>query len=192
LLRAYSKRLAQFQQDPSQNSQFQLSLMNYVDSFSEDEKTNLVYDAISTENDPALIGQLLVLINRLQLLNIEEINKLLRSDNFILQKRALAILHYDKPYYDKRDIDLFNEIISYISQDFKERGTRSTKKQMLSSKEKEVWICECSKTNDGYGTESEFCESCGNNIWGFKAQSAQPANTIKALRDNVELIQELI
>lgn len=192
LLNAYSKSLTQPQLDQYQNNQFQLSLMNYLDNFSDEVKLDLIYNAMGDVSDPALIRQLLILINKLQLLNIEQVKKLLYSSNFTLQKRALTILHYDKPYYEEQDIEALNEIIGYISQNFKERGTRSTKKQMLSSKEKEVWICECSKANDGYGTVNEFCSSCGNNIWGFKSQSAQPLNTIKTLSEKINLIRELI
>ena len=79
-------------------------------------------------------------------------------------------------------------MISLISEKFPERGTRSTKKQLLSSKEKDIWICECKKTNDS----NVYCENCFKDIYGFQTQEPSPIKISILLNQKIELLKSLI
>ena len=62
------------------------------------------------------------------------------------------------------------------------------KKQLLSSKEKEVWTCECSKTND----MDAYCSGCGQDIYGFKQTEVNASTAQDFIGQKIELISEYI
>jgi hypothetical protein len=103
-------------------------------------------------------------------------------------KRGLRIVICNKSFYDENDIKKIELLITIIKEKFPERGARSTKKQLLSSKEKEVWTCECGKTNDN-GSD---CYGCGKDIYGFKSNEVTPPKVIAILQERISLILELL
>ena len=62
------------------------------------------------------------------------------------------------------------------------------KKQLLSSKEKEVWACECSKTND----IGSYCSGCKKDIYGFSANEVSPSKVLANLEEKISLIAEYV
>jgi len=193
LLKIYSKT-SLAETESTYFMDYHKQLVNYIDGFSEDEQLKLTYSVIqdADSGNEKLIHNLQVIIYELRLLNIEQAIKLVNSEHLIKRKAALNIITYDKPYYYKDDIPKLLTFKNHIETHFKERGTRSTKKQMLSSKEREVWICECDKTNDGAGLENEYCESCKKNIYGFKQDDITPSVAIKGIEEKIALISELV
>lgn len=127
-------------------------------------------------------------IRDLRLLNYEVVRNNLQSEDFLIQKRSLNALLYDKQFYNKEDTIELQKFIELIENTFKERGVRSMKKQLLSSKEKEVWICECGKQND---LES-LCSGCQKDIYGFKSNETKPGDVIERLEYKIELINECL
>jgi hypothetical protein len=75
----------------------------------------------------------------------------------------------------------------YIELTFKEKGQRSTKKGLLSSKEKEIWICECGHQND----MGDYC-SCGKDLYGFKEKEVNAERALSVLRRRSSLIKECL
>ncbi|MBC7416529.1 MAG: hypothetical protein H7325_00040 [Pedobacter sp.] len=61
------------------------------------------------------------------------------------------------------------------------------KKQLL-SKEKEVWTCDCSTTND----IGQICTSCFKDINGFSLTDTKPDIAIEILEQKIELIKEFL
>ncbi|MGJ7032552.1 hypothetical protein [Niabella hirudinis] len=114
--------------------------------------------------------------------------ELLKSGNFQAQKRGVRVVTYDKPFYKKQDMQDLQNIREYIQETFVERGTRTTKKQLLSSKEKEVWTCECGKTND----IGVYCSGCGQDIYGFKQNEMKPADVDNYVGQKIGLISEYV
>ncbi len=112
-----------------------------------------------------------------------------RNDDFKIQKRGLRIATFDKPFYNKQDITDFKAIREYLQNAFKERGIRVNKKQLLSSKEKEVWTCECGKTNNEIG---HICSNCNKDIFGFKADDLKPDTVDSFIEEKLELINEYL
>jgi hypothetical protein len=71
-------------------------------------------------------------------------------------------------------------LIEIIKTKFPERGSRSMKKQLLSSKEKEVWNCECNKTND----IGSYCSACKKDIYGFTINEVSPPKVLQTSMKN--------
>ena len=147
-----------------------------------------IYNSILVESDSKLIDKLCDSIKELELLDFDSVLKLINSDDFQKQKLGLKILQFDKPNYTSEDIESYQELISLISEKFPERGTRSTKKQLLSSKEKDIWICDCKKTNDS----NVYCENCFKDIYGFQSQEPSPSKISILLNQKIELLKSLI
>ncbi len=114
--------------------------------------------------------------------------ELLQSDNFQAQKRGIRVVTCDKPFYNKQDKQDLQTIRDFMKITFVEHGTRTIKKQLLSSKEKEVWTCECGKTND----IGAYCSGCSQDIYGFKANEIKPETADNYIQQKIELISEYV
>lgn len=169
-------------------SKFYKRALSYIDALPEGRKMNLLYKSIEKADNEPLLIKLSEIIDNLQLLNLDKIRELLNNTDFQKQKRATKILTYDKPFYNKQDIENFKSIIETIATKFPEKGVRSMKKQLLSSKEKEVWTCECGKTND----VGNYCSGCKKDIYGFTSNEVSPPKVLANLEERISLIAEYV
>lgn len=160
----------------------------YIDSLQEERRITLVYNSIEKEKDDNLVDRLLTVVKELRLLDLDKATELLTKDDFVVQKRGLKILTYDKGYYAKDDVNKLTDIITLVRDKFQERGIRSMKKQLLSSKEKEVWTCDCGKVND----IDSYCNGCEKDINGFKYRELTAAEALKSIEEKISLIKEYI
>jgi hypothetical protein len=154
----------------------------------ENKKIELLYDSMAKNDSEPLILKLSEIINDLQLLDLNRVARIIELDDFKIQKRALRIVTYDKQFYNKKDIEKLNSLIDSVRKTFPERGARSMKKQLLSSKEKEVWTCECGKTND----IGNYCGNCKKDIYGFTATEVSPPKALINLKEKISLIAEYV
>ena len=145
-------------------NKFNKNFISYVDALEESKKIDLLYGKIENETNHKVALYLTKIIKELNLFDFEKNNSLLKNLDFKKQKIGLKISTYDKSFYDKKDIEKLNQTKIFVSTTFKERGEIATKKQLLSSKEKDVWNCECGNKSNELG---ENCESCYNDIFGF-------------------------
>lgn len=166
---------------------FYKQLTNYVDSLPETKRLDLVYNSFNNQHE-RVASTLKKIIKELNLFDYGHIMDLLRSENFQGAKYGITISTYDQSFYNKEDLNQLKKLKEFISDNFKERGTRSTKKQLLSSKEKEVWTCECGKTND----VDQHCSGCENDIYGFKRKELKPYEAVSYLEEKIVLIEEYI
>lgn len=163
-------------------------LINYIDALPEQKKLDILYGAIASENNDLLVQKILEFIKNLNLYDFNRCMNLLQSPDFIIQKRGVKIAAFDKSFYNKQDKLDLQTINNYIKKTFIERGTRSFKKQLLSSKEKEVWTCGCGKTND----IDSHCSGCFQDIYGFKKSESNPVTVTNYIEQKIELISEYI
>lgn len=168
---------------------FNKNFTTYVDSLEEEKKTKLLYDKIETEANQNIAVYLSEVIKELNLFNYEKSLMLLKNTDFKKQKIGLKTTTFDKPFYNKEDVNDLDQIKTYISSAFKERGEMATKKQLLSSKEKDVWNCECGNKSVEIG---EYCGTCYNDIYGFEKNEVKPKNVIKYIEQKIELINEYL
>jgi hypothetical protein len=188
LLKKFSEALVNDQLSPGTSEKFYKFLLGYIDALPENKKKDLLYSSIRNEKNENLALKLSEIIKDLNLFDINRSMELLKSDNFQIQKRGVRIITFDKPFYNKQDKHDLQMIKDFIKETFVERGTKTTKKQLLSSKEKEVWTCQCGKTND-IGT---YCSGCRLDIYGFEESQIKPQVAENFIQEKIELIGEYI
>jgi len=187
LLTIYQEVMANERVYPGSVKRFHDQLVNYIDAFPEEKKLNLLYGGVAEENDQIAL-KLSEIIKELNLFDYERNMKILKSPNFSIQKRGLRLITYDKPFYNKQDIQHLKNIQEYIQENFTERGERTTKKQMFSSRGKGLWTCECGKTND----IDTRCSVCGQDIYGFKAGELNHISVNNYISQKIDLITEYL
>jgi hypothetical protein len=141
---------------PGSSAEFHKMFVGYLDALPENKRLNLLYSEIMNTSNEQLALKLSDILKELNLLELTLASGLLHNTNFEVQKRGLRVITYDKPFFNKEDKLELETIIDYVRNTFTERGIRATKKQLLSSKDKEVWNCECGKTND----IGSLCSGC--------------------------------
>jgi len=169
--------------------EFTEKLKIFIDNLPEDKGRNDLYSFLKNSDNSISTIIVTAIIKDLYLLDFDKTIDLLENEDLSRKKIGLNIATFDKSHYDLKDIEGLNRMRESINRSFKERGERTTKKQMISSKEKEVWICECSRTND---IECEYCSACARDIYGFKVSEFKPRKIINYLDDKIELIMELV
>ena len=170
------------------NDEFMERLKTFIENLPNENSRKTIYNAIKNENQSNVKGKYRNLIKDLYLIDYDKTIDLIVSDDLENKKQGLGIATFDKTYYDLGDIKFLENLKESIKSSFPERGKKSTKKQLLSSKDKDVWICECGKTNN---IENEYCSNCGSNIYGFKESELKPQKVINHLEEKIELIKEL-
>ncbi len=173
-------------EQPDAYNKFYKRALSYIDSLPESKKTTLLYNSIATVENEQLLLKLSDIIDDLQLLDLNQVAQLINAEDFQKQKRATRIITFDKLFYNKEDIEQLKSISTTIKSKFQERGTRSMKKQLLSSKEKEIWTCECGKTND----IGNYCNGCKKDIYGFTANEVAPQKALTNIEEKISLISE--
>lgn len=188
LLKKYSSALANDQMNPGTSESFYKLLVGYIDALPEDKKLDVLYNSIKDQENETIALKLSEIIKELNLFDFDRSMELLQSDDFQTQKRGVRVATYDKPFYNKQDKQDLQTIRDFIKKTFVERGTRTTKKQLLSSKEKEVWTCECGKTND----IGAYCSGCSQDIYGFKTNEVKPLAADNYILQKTDLISEFV
>lgn len=123
------------------------------------------------------------------LIDYNQIIQLLKHSNFNVQKSGVQIANFDKETYDKQDINQINEVLELITTIFNKRGEITTKKKLLSSKDLNIWICECQKENK---EENIHCLKCGKDIFGFTENEKKPKEVIELLTNKIQLLRQVL
>lgn len=189
ILKRYTRVIEDFQSMQDTYNVFNKNFISYVDALEENKKTSLLYDKIESETNHQVALYLSKVIKELNLFDFEKNMSLLNNPDFKKQKIGLRISTFDKSFYNNGDIENLKQTKAFVSTTFKERGEIATKKQLLSSKEKDVWNCECGNKSNDIG---EYCGSCNNDIFGFKQTEMKPNEIVKYIEEKIELINEYI
>ena len=130
------------------------------------------------------------LIDERELLNLQQLKKILNSEQIMVKKSALKTLYKcDKRFYSKEDITEFEKIKNIVKTNFPEVGERLSKKKLMSSNEVESWICpSCKKENS---SEDKFCKKCGSDIRGFFEKDVNPEDVISDIDNKLEVLKRL-
>lgn len=184
----FEKTISSQQESIDGINKFYKRASTYIASLPESKRTELLYNSIvQVDNEPLLL-KLSEIIKELQLLDLDKIIQIISLEDFQKQKRTTKILTYDKPFYNKEDINKLESLVEIIKMKFPERGSRSMKKQILSSKEREIWICECSKSNE----IDSYCIGCKKDIYGFTANEVSPPIVLTSIKEKISLINEYV
>ena len=163
----------------------------FLESFPDEMKAHLVYNRILKEKNDHLLAKLCNYVDEFELLDFNRIYELFQIDDIKRQKIALKLLTFDKANYNNGDLEILNSFIEIIKNKFPLKGMPSTKKGMFSTKEKEIWVCEC-KTSNEIGTNYTLCKNCFKDIYGFTADEVTSTQVISILEEKINLITELI
>ncbi|MCF3110914.1 heavy metal-binding domain-containing protein [Niabella sp. CC-SYL272] len=185
LFKKCSSILASTEIATATQTKYQEFLTRYIDALPHETKIDLLYSAIEQHANAEFIKQISNILQQLHLLDFDRCRQLLEHNDFNKQKVGLKIATFDKPHYDKEDLRQFEHIKQIIESVFKERGMRVMKKQLLSSKEREVWNCECKKNNIEMGV---VCDNCGKDIYGFTNNETGPAAALDLINNKVGLL----
>ena len=162
----------------------------YIDYFSVINSTNaktILYHGLQTEDNTKFLSKILTIIKAFDLVDYQYCINMLEMQSVNIRKLALQVLSFDKPFYVVEDSRDLRKIIAIIEVSFPNSATSSTKKGFLSSNEKEVWVCKCSRTND---LSEEFCGTCCKDQKGFKENEITPAVVIKHLTNIERALKE--
>lgn len=189
LIKTFSELFNKAEIDRKLVEEYREKLIRFIDGQPDDIKLNLIYSSVENENNNKVLPWITKIIERLNLFDYEKILLLLSAKDFEVKKRAIKIATIDKPFYNQQDKKELEALKIKIEETFTEKVTRSTKKQLLSSKEKEVWICECGKTMD---SENLYCSGCGRDTYGFLSDELKPSDAILLLEEKIRFISEYI
>ena len=135
LIRYYEGVIENFETMKEAYEVFNKNFISYIDGLEENKKISLLYDQVEDEKNLQVALYLSTVIKELSLFDFERNIRLLKNPIFNKQKIGLRIATYDKLFYNKKDVENLDKTRSYIISNFKERGEKTTKKQLLSSKE---------------------------------------------------------
>jgi uncharacterized protein YbjQ (UPF0145 family) len=164
--------------------------VDYVDSLPDSIKTDLLYENVFNNENKKLEVILCKVIKELNLFDFKKCMSLLQDNNFLKQKIGVRISTYGKLFYNEQDVKELEDICGYINEKFPIRGKKSTKKTLMSSEEKEIWICECGKTNDG--DMELFCKGCKKDIYGFTENEINPQVAVSEIQEKIGFVKEIL
>ena len=189
IIEKHSKVIEEFQIYVDKYESFNKNFLSFVDSLDDSIRINLIYESIEKLENQQVSLYLTKIIKELNLLDFEKVIQLLNSTDFLKNKIGVRVSTYDKPFFNKEDIDSLIQIKILLTEKFKERGERTIKKQLLSTKEREVWDCECgNKSNE----IEENCGTCHKDIFGFHKDEFKPIEVVQIIEQKIELIKEFI
>ena len=169
-------------------SSFKDNTDNYLRALDIEDQISVVYHELqSSETSKRVEEYLCNIIKEDLLLDFERVKNLLQDDHLKVRKRGMILSTCSRPYYTEQDLKNYEELIELIATGFPKTGTLTTKKQLLSSKEKEVWQCKCGKNNE---IEINYCTKCGNDIRGFGDREPKPEKAISIIQNKISLLKE--
>lgn len=164
-------------------------LLTYLLALPEDHRTALLYDFLMSDKSANFTTVTYKLIKDLMIFDSTKLQQYLLDSNEDNKMKALQIVINDKSFYTKEDIKIFENLIQIIESKYNKTGELSTRKKLLSSKEKEIWICECNAKND---IDSKLCSNCGKDIYGYSSRQINPERAIEKLQETIEIIKNNI
>ncbi|NJW53819.1 YbjQ family protein [Salinimicrobium oceani] len=169
---------------------FKNNTTTFLSNLAPEDQVNVVYNTLKDKDTAGEVEKYLHnLIKEQLLLDFGRNKDLLEDDNLAVRKRGMILSTCDRPYYSEEDVKAYEELCQLINSAFPERGTHSTKKQLLSPKEKEVWVCECGKANN---IDITYCSRCHHDIHGFTDGEAKPKDAIALIEHKISLIEEAL
>lgn len=149
--------------------------------------TEMLYLKLNEDISSSAKSELVELIKGNQLIDYTKIITLISNNEFSIKKIGLTLSISEKEFYQKSDIESISTLINQISTSFNERGKKSTKKRALSSKLKEIWICECQNENN---IDNQYCSDCKKDIFGFGKKEQNPKDVLTKLKEIKKLLTE--
>lgn len=163
------------------------SLSNYFGTIPPEDAKEILYTELYKGGDPKYTNTIMLTVAKFKFLDFPRLLHMVSSRNPDLIKLAVQLLSVEKDYYTQEDIGEMSKIKGLLTEVAQPAGKVSKVKKLLGG-EKEVWICQCGHTNN---IELQYCEKCGNDIYGYKPNEMKPVRIIKLMEDRVTVLKEL-
>lgn len=160
-------------------------LLTYLYSLPVEIRIELLYKQIIEQKSILINSKFFLLIKELMAYDETKLKMYLSHPDSVIRGKALQIITYDKPFYSIEDIKTFQDYIEIIKQNFPKYEISSQKK-LLSSKEIEIWKCECGEKNE---LDIVNCSKCGRDIYGFISGEINPEKAILQMTENIEIVK---
>jgi len=142
-------------------------------------------DIINSDIDYSFVENI---VKKKNLVDYDEYNKLLNTENIKTQKRVLSLLRFDKSRFTKSDISRISKIEEKINLVFKKKSKIVQSRGKLSSKSIEKWLCACGVENK---IDQGYCSKCFNDQYGFKDNEYKPQRIIEILNEKKSVLIEI-
>ncbi len=146
-----------------------------------------LYDKLMKEPTFESRNSIIDIVKELNLVDYGRIMEFLLSNNVNIQKTGVHLSLAQKMTYEQADIPGIEKLLNTISDIFRERGVRATKKKSLFTSEREIWVCSCLKEND---MDRIYCSNCFKDIYGFFEEEVKHTEVISKLRGELEILKE--
>jgi uncharacterized protein YbjQ (UPF0145 family) len=123
----------------------------------------------------------------LMIYDFDKLQHYLQSDNAEYRRKAVQVAALDKQTFSNDDIARYENLIQIMEAKYKETCTYSTEKKFMSSKDKDVWICQCQHKNN---MDDEYCGKCYKDRFGYASEDIEPKTAVKRLKANIEMIKQ--
>jgi uncharacterized protein YbjQ (UPF0145 family) len=163
--------------------------IEYFRSIDNNIAIETLYSKLNTELTTKVRGEISDIIIMSNLIDYDRILTLLDNEDFLIQKNGLQICSNNKLNYESSDIEKIKKIINCIETKFNKRGKITLKKKMLSSKEVEIWLCECGKENNMIDI---YCSKCYNDILGFYEKELKPERIQNNLKNIIAVLIKIL
>jgi len=170
-------------------NKYKSNSIEYFTSIDAEIAVQQLYGKLKEDINEDFRMAIIEIIKEGKLIDYGRIIELIKHNDFTVKKSGVSICSSHKTNYDSSDIMLIKEIIATIPLVLTQRGSKSTKKKMLSSKEIDVWICECNKENE---INDVFCVRCGNDIFGFKKDTFNPTKLTDLLGNKLDVLTQIL
>jgi uncharacterized protein YbjQ (UPF0145 family) len=164
-------------------------LITYLMSLPEEHRTKLLYEFLMSGRAGKFESMIYKIIKDLLIFDFNFLNQYLGDTNEEIKMKALQLVVIDKSFYSKEDIEMFENLVITIESSFSQKGEISSQKKLLSTKEKEIWVCVCGSKNE---IDQKYCNKCSKDIYGFSSEQINPSRAIEKLKRNIELIRSNI
>lgn len=184
IMQRFKVAISRSKDDPTFFLKFYGRTLTYISSLPVEKRISLLYGKLTELEEGPFLEKIFDLIRDLYLLDFDQIDVLFNNNDFEVQKRGLKILTFDKNFYNNDDVNRLKLFAHSIPTRFPERYPRTFKKQLLSSKEKEVWICGCKNSIE----IGKICGNCKFDIYGFRSSEVQPPVALSKIDEKISLI----
>ncbi|HQO09549.1 MAG TPA: heavy metal-binding domain-containing protein [Clostridiales bacterium] len=164
-------------------------LLHYFNSIQEDKQIDLLYRFLMEQADEKYDNTIIRLMDELHIFDQKRILLYLNSQDDRIRRKALQLTVIDKKYFEYSDIKRYQALIESIESKNFVTGELTKKKKMLSSKEIDIWVCQCGAKNK---IGKNYCVNCKRDIYGFYESETNPSAAVEKLQSNIEIIKKYI
>jgi uncharacterized protein YbjQ (UPF0145 family) len=177
--------LTKLTENPNSN-EFKDNLKAFFENINRELATSQIFAFIENNGEKDL-KPVFSILKELNLVDFEKNLSLLSSDNQNHNNIGALILGVHKKTYFKSDIKIIKENIDKLESKFPAKVEFYQTLDNLTSKEIQVWKCECGKENS---LEREICRGCNKDIYGLKNSNINLREIKENLKHRLEILEK--